>query len=87
MKKNLRMKRFILPRERLSIPGGHFALLDAPFAADNDLGARLLLQGLERVAARPDDEADEVDLGMAVLRDQDLVRDSNLDRPKRNNFL
>ncbi len=77
------MKRFILPRKRLPISGGHFALLDAALAADDYLGARLLLQGLERVAARPDDQADEVDLGMAVLRDQDLVRDSNLDRPKK----
>ncbi len=81
------MQRFILPRERLSIPGGHFALLDATLAAYNYLGAGLLLQGLERVAAWSDDEADKVDLGMAVLRDQDLVRDANLDRPKRNDFL
>ena len=77
----LRMERFILAREGLTVPGGHLALLDAALAPDNDLGPGLLLQGLERVAARPNDEPDEVDLRVAVLRDQHLVRHAHLDGP------
>ncbi len=79
--KVLRMQRLVLAGERLAVPGGHFALLHAPLPADDDLRARLLLQGLQRVTAGPDDEADEVDLGVAVLWDQHLVRHPHLDGP------
>ena len=67
------MERLILAGQRLAVPGGDFALLDAALPADDDLRARLLLQGLEGVAAGPDDQPDEVDLRMAVLGYEHLV--------------
>ena len=69
----LRMERFILAREGLTVPGGHLALLDAALAPDNDLGPGLLLHHLEGVAAGPDEQAHKVDLGVEVLRYHHLV--------------
>lgn len=48
-------------------------LLDGPPPADRDLAVSLRLQPLLRVAARPDDQADEVVARVFIDRDVDLI--------------
>lgn len=71
-----RMQGLVLARQRLAILASHLALLHRTLAANYDLGARILLHGLERVAARPDEQAHEINVRMLFLRDQHLVADT-----------
>ena len=72
-----RVQRLVLARQRLPVLAPHLTLLYRALAADDDLGARVLLHRLQRVAARPDQQPDEVDIGVLLLRDEHLVADAN----------
>lgn len=72
-----RVQRLILAGQRLPIFAAHLALLHRPLATDYDLGARVLLHRLQRVAARSDQQAHKVDVRMLLLRNEHLVADTN----------
>lgn len=76
-RRNERMQRFVLPGQRLPVLPAHLTLLDGSLAADYDLRPGVLLHGLQRVSARSDQQPDEVDVRMFLLRDQHLVADAN----------
>lgn len=72
-----RVQRLILARQRLPVLAAHLALLHGALAANYDLGARVLLHRLQRVAARSNQQADKVDVGVLFLRNEDLVADTD----------
>merc|ERR1719410_465520 len=74
------VQRLVLARQRLPVLPADLALLDAALAADDDLGAGVLLHVLESVTSRTDQKAHEVDVRMTVLRDHHLVANLDLGR-------
>lgn len=74
---NESMQWFILARQRLAILSAHFALLHRSLAANYDLGARILLHSLERVASRPDEQAHKIDVRVLLLWNQHFVADTS----------
>lgn len=68
-----RVQWLVLAWQRLPVLATHLALLHRTLAADYDLRARVLLHRLQRVAARPNQQSNEVNVWVLLLWDQHLV--------------
>lgn len=72
-----RVQWLVLAGQRLSVLATHFAFLHRALAADDDLCARVLLHRFQRVAARPNQQSNEVNVRVLLLRNQHLVTDAD----------
>jgi len=67
------MQRLVFTWQRLTILPAHLPLLHTPLAADDDLGAGVLLHVLEGVSSGSNEQSNKVDVRMTVLGDHHLV--------------
>ncbi|GMR49822.1 hypothetical protein PMAYCL1PPCAC_20016, partial [Pristionchus mayeri] len=75
--RHVRVQRLVLARERLTVLPRQLALLDRALASDDNLRPALSLERLQRIAPGADEQSDEVEVRVVVLRYPHLVERTN----------